>query len=178
MNDNLLLKAAYFAAEKHRNQKRKGVNGEPYINHPLLVALTLSNNGVKDEEVLASALLHDTIEDTETTVDELENAFGIRVASMVLEVTDDKSLPKLVRKEMQVEHASFLIEGAAMIKIADKISNIQDVTNRPPENWDLERRTEYLNWAIRVVNNCRTGNDNLKEEFQLQISQSKRKLSA
>ena len=133
-NSAIIIKAAYFAAEKHRYQQRKGSDFSPYINHPLQVANILSETGgVDDPEILAAACLHDTVEDTNTTPEELEKEFGPRVRDLVLEVTDDKELPKQVRKQLQIDHAPAKTEGAALIKLADKISNIKDVTTAPPE---------------------------------------------
>jgi guanosine-3',5'-bis(diphosphate) 3'-pyrophosphohydrolase len=101
-----VIKAVAFAAEKHRNQRRKDAEASPYINHPIALANVLANEGgIEDPYVLCAAVLHDTIEDTETTAAELESHFGYRIASIVLEVTDDKSLEKQVRKLRQIEHA-------------------------------------------------------------------------
>lgn len=147
-----LLDAARFAAEKHKDQRRKDVSASPYINHPLALAQLLAvDGGVKDVEVLMAALLHDTIEDTETTAEELRARFGSRVTSIVLEVTDDKEVPKARRKELQVEHAPHKSEGAALVKLADKTCNLRDIASAPPADWPLERRREYFDWAKRVV---------------------------
>ncbi|NDE55134.1 MAG: phosphohydrolase, partial [Actinobacteria bacterium] len=70
---------------------------------------------------------------------------------MVLEVTDDKSLEKNERKRLQIEHASHKSPGAALIKLADKISNVRDVGVSPPSHWDIQRRVDYLDWASAVV---------------------------
>lgn len=177
MTNSVVLKAAQFAADKHRNQKRKGEDASPYINHPLFVALLLSEvGGVTDQEILAAALLHDTVEDTNTTLEEIENIFGNRVCGYVAEVTDDKSLPKAERKLKQIEHAKELSEGAALIKNADKISNVMDVTNNPPTHWDLQRRKDYLNWAELVVGNCPKVNSNLEKEFVKVLNEGRAKL--
>jgi guanosine-3',5'-bis(diphosphate) 3'-pyrophosphohydrolase len=150
-----LLAATEFAAFKHREQRRKGVQGSPYINHPLAVAgLLATEGGVDDVEVLMAAVLHDTIEDTLTTQAELERHFGARVASMVSEVTDDKGQSKKLRKELQVAHAPRLTPGAKLVKLADKICNLRNVVARPP-NWELSRKQEYFDWAKRVVDGLR-----------------------
>ena len=121
------LKALSFAASKHRNQRRKDAVKTPYINHPIAVAdILLSEAGVADEVVLMAALLHDTVEDTDTTLDELEQHFGRVVRDVVAEVTDDKSLPKAVRKQQQIEHAADLSDRARLVKLADKISNVRE----------------------------------------------------
>jgi guanosine-3',5'-bis(diphosphate) 3'-pyrophosphohydrolase len=177
MNTTLILKAAFFAAQKHRVQTRKGEGSLPYINHPLQVALILSETGgINDPEVIAAALLHDTIEDTDTMPEELENEFGPRVRSLVEELTDDKSLPRQRRKQLQVEHAADKSPEAAAIKIADKISNIMDVTQSPPEGWDIARRREYLEWGERVVKNLPTGNKALERLFKEVLAEGKKKI--
>jgi guanosine-3',5'-bis(diphosphate) 3'-pyrophosphohydrolase len=160
-----ILRAVAFAAEMHRDQRRKGARASPYINHPIAVAELLALvGGISDLATLQAAVLHDTIEDTQTTAEELENAFGSEVRSLVVEVTDDKRLPKDERKRRQIEHAPELSERAKAIKIADKICNVRDVTDSPPD-WPLERRREYLAWAERVVAGCRGTNAALERCF-------------
>ncbi len=166
MNTALILKAAHFAAEKHRDQRRKDRVSSPYINHPIAVALLLAETGhVNDPEIIAAALLHDTIEDTDTSPEELEATFGPRVREIVEEVTDNKSLRKAERKRLQIEHASELSPGAALIKLGDKISNVTDITDAPPAGWDLNRRKEYLDWASAVISNCPKVNKALENLF-------------
>lgn len=153
MNDiPAILAAAAFAAERHSKQRRKDADASPYINHPLALAhLLASVGGVHDSAVLQAALLHDTLEDTETTYAELVDGFGEVVASVVAEVTDDKSLPKERRKELQVETAPHKSQAAALVKLADKISDLRDMAASPPAGWPLERRREYFDWGKRVV---------------------------
>ena len=166
MSNQLIVKAAHFAAQKHRDQRRKDEDASPYINHPISVAKIISEIGnVEDPEVLAAALLHDTIEDTKTTPEELIDNFGERVCSLVQEVTDDKNLPKLERKQRQIDHAKEISEGAALIKLGDKISNVTDITYTPPTHWDNERRLEYFEWAEEVINNCPKVNEALENYF-------------
>ena len=167
MTHTLILKAAQFAAEKHRDQRRKDKNASPYIIHPISVALAITQiGGVDDPETLAAALLHDTLEDTETTPEELEAEFGKKVCEYVLDVSDDKTLPKDERKRRQIEHAKKISKGAALIKLGDKISNVTDVINSPPEDWDINRRKEYLDWAEKVIDNCPKVNDRMENKFQ------------
>ena len=150
MDDSIgvILKALRFAAEKHNDQRRKDSKSSPYINHPIGVTETLWRVGeVRDETLLVAAILHDTIEDTETTSDEIEREFGKAVTDLVLEVTDDKSLPKQTRKQLQIEHAPHKSHKAKLLKIADKINNIRDIIKSPPANWSLERKQEYLLWT-------------------------------
>src|SRR5437868_497704 len=139
----LFLKALKFSARKHRNQRRKDKEGSPYINHPIYVADTLWTIGrVHDPITLAGAILHDTIEDTDATPEEIEELFGKEVLSLVLEVSDDKRLPKEVRKQLQIENASHKSTRAKLIKIADKICNVHDISNSPPSNWPMQRRVD------------------------------------
>ena len=162
----LLLKALAFAAHKHRDQRRKDAQASPYINHPIALAdVLVSEGGVTDIEVLCAALLHDTVEDTATTHQELANAFGSRIARMVAEVTDDKSLPPQERKRLQVEHAPKLSREAKLLKLADKICNLRDIVERPPAKWDLQRRREYFEWAERVVEGLRGVHPRLEAAF-------------
>jgi guanosine-3',5'-bis(diphosphate) 3'-pyrophosphohydrolase len=162
----LLLRALAFAAHKHRDQRRKDPEASPYINHPIALADVLVNEGgVRDVEVLCAALLHDTVEDTATTPQELEETFGPRIARIVAEVTDDKSLAKAERKRLQVEHAAALSPEAKLVKLADKICNLRDVAERPPASWDLARRREYFDWAKRVVDGLRGAHPRLEAAF-------------
>ena len=162
----LLLKALDFAARKHRDQRRKDADASPYINHPIELADVLVNEGgVTDVEVLCAALLHDTVEDTDTTPAELTAAFGSRIARIVAEVTDDKRLPKGERKRLQIEHAPSLSREAKLVKLADKLCNLRDVAERPPAKWDLARRREYYDWAKRVVDGMRGTHERLEAAF-------------
>jgi len=162
----LLFRALAFAAHKHRDQRRKDAEASPYINHPIALAEVLAGEGaVSDVEVLAAALLHDTIEDTDTSRAELEREFGARIAAMVAEVTDDKNLPKADRKRLQIEHAAGLSQGAKLVKLADKICNLRDVADRPPAQWDLARRQEYFEWAKRVIDGLRGAHPKLEAAF-------------
>jgi guanosine-3',5'-bis(diphosphate) 3'-pyrophosphohydrolase len=162
----LLLKALSFAAHKHRDQRRKDAEASPYINHPIALAEVLAGEGgIADLEVLAAALLHDTIEDTATTLEELRQEFGERIAGMVAEVTDDKELPKADRKRLQIEHAAGISPGAKLVKLADKICNLRDVAGRPPAKWDLARRREYFEWAKRVIDGLRGTHPALEAAF-------------
>src|SRR2546428_7321677 len=135
------LHALKFAAEKHRNQRRKDADASPYINHPIAVASVLATEAaVTDKATFLAALLHDTVEDTGTTLQQLEQLFGPEVAALVGEMSDDKSLPKETRKRLQVEHAPGASPKAKRLKIADKICNVRDVAENPPASWSLERR--------------------------------------
>lgn len=147
-----LLDAVMFAAERHRNQRRKDAEASPYINHPIALAHLLATVGAVDDlDVLRAAILHDTVEDTETSEAELRERFGDGVAGIMMEVTDDKALPKHRRKELQVEHAPHKSPGAALVKLADKTCNLRDIAAAPPADWPLARRQEYFDWAKQVV---------------------------
>ena len=161
-----LLQAISFAAQKHAGQKRKGADAQPYVNHVLEVVNLLANFGkIEDYDVLIAAVLHDTIEDTETTEEEITKLFGATVIGYVSELTDDKSLPKARRKELQIEHAPHLSNGAKYIKLGDKISNISDVSKNPPDGWSDERRLEYICWGENVIAGLRGVNANLENHF-------------
>lgn len=161
----LIFKAVAFAAAKHRDQRRKDAEATPYINHPIAVAELLVNAGIHDPEVICAALLHDTIEDTETTAIELEGLFGKRIAAIVLEVTDDKKLEKAERKRRQVEKAADASGPARLVKLADKICNLRDINSSPPAGWTLERKQEYFDWAKQVVDRIRGVNIRLETLF-------------
>jgi guanosine-3',5'-bis(diphosphate) 3'-pyrophosphohydrolase len=163
---SMLIGALSFAADKHRNQRRKDKEASPYINHPIALARILSvEGGVDDPVVLCAAVLHDTIEDTETRYEELAAQFGRGIADVVLEVTDDKALPKAERKQLQIEHAPRLSRAAKLVKLADKIANVRDVAEHPPSEWPMERRREYFDWAKRVVDGLRGTHPGLEALF-------------
>jgi guanosine-3',5'-bis(diphosphate) 3'-pyrophosphohydrolase len=142
------------------------VDGTPYINHPIPVVDTLWRvGGVRHVPTLVAGILHDTVEDTDTTPAELRTRFGDEVAAIVLEVTDDKGLPNAERKRLQVEQASRRSAPAKCVKLADKICNLRDVTHNPPPGWSIARRREYLDWAGRVVEGLRGANPAMEELF-------------
>lgn len=148
----LLLRALAFAAHKHRDQRRKDPRRAPYINHPIALAdLLVNEGGVHDPVTLCAALLHDTVEDTGTTREELRAHFGEQIAAVVMEVTDEKSLDRAERKRRQVAHAPRLSDRAKLVKLADKIANLRDIADDPPAQWSLQRRREYFDWARAVV---------------------------
>jgi (p)ppGpp synthase/HD superfamily hydrolase len=161
-----LARAYNFAAASHVNQRRKGEAAEPYMNHLTEVAeLVATATHATDPEIIIAAVLHDTVEDTGVTLAELEAQFGARVAALVSEVTDDKSLPKDVRKKLQVEHAANASRGAQIIKLADKTSNLRALKASPPKGWNEGRRQEYVAWAKRVVAGCRDADPWLAAQF-------------
>ena len=161
----LLLKAVAFAAEKHRDQRRKDADASPYINHPIELASLLREHGVDDIAVLCAALLHDTIEDTNTTADELRREFGDTITDVVLEVTDDTTLEKAERKRLQVEHARTLSHRARLVKLADKICNLRDIVASPPAHWPRQRKEEYFAWAREVIDGLRGAHRGLETMF-------------
>ncbi len=174
----LLVKAMAFSANRHRHQRRKGADASPYINHPLEVADILANvGGVEDLDTLIAAVLHDTIEDTATSPEELEALFGRDVRLLVQEVSDHKRLPKAERKRLQIEHAPRLSASAKLIKLADKITNVRDVTQNPPTGWSDQRRLEYLAWAEQVVAGCRGENEALDCRFDQVVREGREALS-
>ena len=152
----LIIRATAFAAGKHRNQRRKDAEASPYINHPIALANVLANEaGILDPLVITAALLHDTVEDTETTPEELIAEFGADTARVVLEVTDDKTLDKAQRKQLQIDHAINASAPARLVKLADKICNLRDLTVPPPAGWSLKRKREYFDWAKQVIDQIR-----------------------
>jgi len=165
-NLTILFQALSFAAHKHRDQRRKDDHGSPYINHPIAVARVLCEEaGVSDTRVLCAALLHDTVEDTDTSPEELEAKFGPDIRSIVMEVTDDKRLNKAERKRLQIERAAGVSHAAKLIKLADKICNLRDVVDAPPVSWGLARRQAYFDWARKVVEQVRGTNARLESLF-------------
>jgi guanosine-3',5'-bis(diphosphate) 3'-pyrophosphohydrolase len=162
----LILEALEFASVKHRDQRRKDADASPYINHPIALANVLAGeSGVTEDVVLVAAILHDTLEDTQTTPEELREHFGEKIAGIVEEVTDDKSLLKGERKRLQIEHAATISREAKLVKLADKICNVRDVACHPPAKWDLARRREYFDWAKAVVDNLRGTHAELERRF-------------
>lgn len=173
----LLLKALRFAAEKHSDQRRKNAKAAPYINHPIQVAEILWRVAdVRDETLLIAAILHDTIEDTDAKPEDIQAEFGEEVLALVLEVTDDKSLPKQVRKQLQVEHAPNKTYRAKLLKLADKISNVGDIITFPPKDWSLERRQEYLLWTEKVVAGLRGVNEKLEDQYDELLAKGQQSL--
>lgn len=175
MNDMArLIDAVEFAARKHSSQRRKDVDASPYINHPIAVASVLAvEAGVSDLATLQAAILHDTVEDTETTYGELVERFGAAVADVVMEVTDDKSLPKDERKRLQIAHAHKKSKQAAMVKIADKTCNLRDIVSSPPAGWSDEKKREYFDWAKAVVDGLPVVNQELADLFGRAYGQRK-----
>jgi guanosine-3',5'-bis(diphosphate) 3'-pyrophosphohydrolase len=174
-----LLEVLLFAARKHSQQTRKDAEGSPYVNHLIEVAELLARvGGVRDFDVLAAAILHDSVEDVGVTPEELEKKFGKRVRKIVAEVTDDKSLPKEERKRLQIEHAPHLIPEAKLVKLGDKISNVREIGASPPEKWDLARRVEYIEWARAVVDGCRGTNAALEKHFDEVAAETEKELTS
>jgi (p)ppGpp synthase/HD superfamily hydrolase len=164
-----LMRAAVFAARVHATHKRKGASAEPYVNHVLEVAAILAEHGAPEDAVLAG-LLHDTVEDSDKDPDPITHErlvaeFGQAVADLVAEATDDKSLPKEVRKALQVKHAPARSQSAKMLKLADKISNLRAISASPPASWDHARRLEYVGWAGRVGAGLKGANASLDALF-------------
>ena len=159
---NLVLKATQFAALKHCDQRRKD-GKTPYIIHPISVAMILAEIGsIEDLEILSAALLHDTLEDTDTSAHELDKIFGSRVRIIVEELTDNDMLTFSQRKQMQIDNAPYLSKDATLVRIADKISNVSDVIENPPAEWNQKRCNKYVDWAEAVMNNCQKVNQDLE----------------
>jgi guanosine-3',5'-bis(diphosphate) 3'-pyrophosphohydrolase len=165
MSAQKIFKALEFASWQHRFQRRKGFVKIPYINHPIKVAslLTKMNDNPLEEMILA-AILHDVVEDTGATIEEIKEMFGEKTAIIVSEVTDDMTLPSGIRKKRQVLKAPMLSPEAKQIKIADKICNIHDLL-KYPISWTKEKKKKYIKWSQEVVNGCRGVNEKLEREF-------------
>ncbi len=163
----LLILAAAFAALKHRTQRRKDQEDTPYINHPLKAAEYLVLHGVDDPDTLAAALLHDTLEDTDTSPEELDEHFGVTIRRIVEEVSDDMALPKDRRKELQLKRAGQLSDNAKLVRIADKIANLDDMLHYPPAGWNSEKKHAYLQWSRAVVDQCRGVNTALDASYDV-----------
>ncbi|MCH9674926.1 MAG: HD domain-containing protein [Gammaproteobacteria bacterium] len=168
-----LLEVLAFSSDRHRNQTRKDSDASPYINHPIEVARTLVSIGsVEDINVIAAALLHDTVEDTTTTEAELESLFGAAISSIVAEVTDDQSLRSDERKRLQIENTPTASHEAKLVKLGDKIANVTDVMRAPPSHWSTARRREYVEWAQRVIAGTRGTNGALESHFDTVAQQA------
>ena len=173
-----LMLATEYAAQQHRDQRRKGGDDRPYINHPIEVAALLADIGnVTDVNILCAAVLHDTVEDTPTTLDELNTLFGPTVTAFVAEVSDDRSLSRAERKRLQVLHASKLSHGAKLIKLADKLCNVRDMIQQPPVNWSRDRRMAYIDWAVEVVQEIRGVHAPLEAHFDAVVSTCRQRLT-
>ncbi|XP_044518432.1 guanosine-3',5'-bis(diphosphate) 3'-pyrophosphohydrolase MESH1 [Gracilinanus agilis] len=163
----LLLEAVDFAARKHSKQRRKDPEKTPYINHPIGVARILTQEAeVTDLPVLQAALLHDTVEDTDTTLEEVEKYFGAEVRNIVEEVTDNKALSKLERKQLQVKNAAHSSRQAKLVKLADKLYNLRDLKRCTPVGWSEQRVQEYFEWAAQVVKGLQGTSPQMEEALQ------------
>jgi guanosine-3',5'-bis(diphosphate) 3'-pyrophosphohydrolase len=169
-----IFEAMLFASEKHKNQRRKDSESSPYINHPIAVAYYLSKYcDVLDNEVLIAGILHDTLEDTETTPQEIEEKFGTEVLHLVQEVTDEKDLPKEVIRDLQVNTIQDRSRGAKLIRIADKISNITDLLLAPPRGWDAKKKVDYLDWTERLVGKIKGINPCLERLYHERVKKAR-----
>jgi (p)ppGpp synthase/HD superfamily hydrolase len=173
-----VLRAADAAARWHVHQRRKGAAQEPYMNHLLEVAsLVADATHGRDPEVVIAALLHDAIEDQEIPFELIAREFGDRVAGIVEEVTDDKSLDKAERKRLQVEQAPKKSDAAKLIKLADKTSNVRAIAFAPSPDWSVRRRLEYIDWAKKVVQGVRGASPWLEEQFDRAVEDAERSLA-
>jgi guanosine-3',5'-bis(diphosphate) 3'-pyrophosphohydrolase len=170
----LVSEAAELAAHRHAGMARKGRGNEPYFNHLAEVAnlLAFATDGA-DAELVATGWLHDTIEDADITREELAKKFGERVAALVVEVTDNMSLPKDQRRQKQIEDAPHKSPAAKLIKIADKISNIRARIVREPSKEERDDLADYVAWAEKVVAGCRGINAALDAKFDETIKAAK-----
>jgi (p)ppGpp synthase/HD superfamily hydrolase len=172
-----VLRAADTAARWHAHQRRKGAAQEPYINHLLEVAkLVAEATGGAESDTIIAAFLHGAIEDQGVQAETIASEFGERVAEIVMEVTDDKSLPKQVRKHKQIEGAPNISREAKLVKLADKTSNVRTIAASPPPDWSVQRRLEYIEWARQVVAGLRGTSAWLEQQFDEAAEQAMRLL--
>lgn len=150
-----LMQACDYAARRHVGQTRDGAAREPYVNHVIGVAARVGRSPAADETLVIGALLHDAIEDTDGTPEEIAALFGPAVAALVLEVTDDKTLPKAERKLRQERDVAAKSAHARRIELADKAANLAALCDSPPVDWDTARRSAHPDWALRVIAGCR-----------------------
>lgn len=170
----LLLKAVHFAADRHRSQRRKDAARSPYVDHPIEVAQLLWEvGGVRATSVIVAALLHDTIEDTRTSPEEIRGLFGPEVLSLVLELTDDKSLDKVERKRLQIVNAPQKSAAAKLIALADKCCNVRELLHSPPPDWSVQRRREYVLWTEAVVAGLRGASPALEAYYDRELSEGR-----
>jgi (p)ppGpp synthase/HD superfamily hydrolase len=153
-----LLRAINFAAIAHREQRRKDEKNTPYVNHPIEVMALLSAGGIADIDTLCAAVLHDTVEDVGITYEQLIAEFGENVANIVRECSDDKSLSKVTRKELQIVHSKDASVAAKLVKAADKLSNLSGLDTQPPAKWSKEEIEGYFAWSYAVWRNIRGQN--------------------
>lgn len=172
-----LTEAYEFAARHHRDQRRDGSLAEPYVNHVIEVAVRVARSPLADEDTVIAAVLHDIVEDTSGTAAEIAALFGDRVAAMVVEVTDDKSLPKAERKLRQEQSSEGKSPGAKRIKLADKAANLLALAESPPVGWDAARRADYVDWALRVIAGCRGIDPVLEAEFDHAVRRARSALA-
>jgi GTP diphosphokinase / guanosine-3',5'-bis(diphosphate) 3'-diphosphatase len=166
-----VLRALEFAAARHAQQRRKGPSAEPYVNHLIEVASLLASHGHGDDaNLLAAAVLHDVLEDTATSEDELRAAFGDRVCALVEEVTDDKTLALAERRDQILEHLKTAEPTVKLIKLADLSSNVASI----PSSWTRQRAKEYLDWTSRAARLCRDASPALYGEFERRAARSRR----
>ena len=174
-----VFKAWHCAAEKHRDQRRKGAEASPYVNHLIEVAEVLAREGgVSDVLTLQAAMLHDTLEDTETTAAELDARFGVEVRRIVAEVTDEQQLSKAEQKRLQITLARQLSERAKLVKLADKIANLRSLLHAPPVDWSLHQKRAYVAWSERVGEGLRGCNQRLERSFDAAVAKGRRSLGA
>lgn len=170
LDSYLLLRAIDYSAKQHSNQRRKNAAATPYINHPIGVAwILMEEGGVTDIITLQAAILHDTVEDTDTTIKDIVNLFGDEVASVVAEVTDDRTLTSSERKRKQVETVSSKSDRAKLVKLADKLYNLRDLEENLPVGWSEQRKKDYYHWAGEVTNQIKGVNATLEAKLKTQL---------
>ncbi|MFM7021781.1 MAG: HD domain-containing protein [Flavobacteriales bacterium] len=176
---NLIFRALNFAALKHASHKRKGSDALPYINHPIKVTSIIAQFVPEaSSELIAAAVLHDVVEDSDATINDIKNMFGATIASIVNEVTDDKTLSKAECRKKQIENAPHLSYNAKLIRICDKIANVRDICGEDiPDDWDYKTKIDYLNWAEEVVKAMGKFHDELEFTFKDEVRWGRLKIN-
>ena len=170
-----LTQALAFAAEAHANQRRKGAAQEPYLNHLVEVLdLVTQATGGDDVDLLIASLLHDVVEDTNVTEEELTESFGTRVAEIVQANSDDMSLPKDERRRKRIADMPRKAPDARIVKTADVISNIRAIVTSPPAGWTADRKLGYLDGCRQLIDAGRGANAALEKVFDQTVADAER----
>lgn len=156
-----LAQAIHYASGQHIGQLRKNAAADPYIVHPFEVMNVLRMCDVLDVDTLCGAILHDTVEDTGSTPEDIEKLFGTKVREIVMECSDDKSLDKVTRKKLQIEHSKNISREAKLVKLSDKYSNIKGLLTEPPATWSHDEIMGYVRWGFVVCQNLYGQNEKL-----------------
>ncbi|EFO18322.1 hypothetical protein LOAG_10172 [Loa loa] len=153
---SLIIEAVDLAARRHRQQRRKDAAQTPYVNHPIGVAYILTSEGqITDTTTIIAAILHDIVEHTKTTDEEIRKMFGDEIADIVKECTMVRSMKREARMKSELEKASKLSHKAKLVQLADKLNNIRDIERGTPLGWTKQHVTEYIIFAKDLLSKIR-----------------------